>query len=79
MRYLETALKGGKKYLVGDNLTMADIMVTSLMYHGFKYLIDAEFRKELPNVVAYAQAFAALPEHKKYYGELEMCETRVKR
>ncbi|KAI3332066.1 glutathione S-transferase [Xylariaceae sp. AK1471] len=78
IRYLETALKGGKKHLVGNSLTMADLMVTSLLYYCFKYMIDAEFRKELPNVVAYIQAFAAIPEHKKYYGELEMCETHVK-
>ncbi|RYC58647.1 hypothetical protein CHU98_g7561 [Xylaria longipes] len=77
VRYLEVALKGGKKYLVGDQLTMADFMVTSIMYYLFKYLIDAEFRKELPNVVAYIKNFADAPEHKKYYGELEMCEKSI--
>ncbi|KAI8629052.1 glutathione S-transferase [Xylariaceae sp. FL1651] len=75
---LEVALEGGKKYLVGDSLTLADIMVTGPFFLAFKHLIDAEMRKQLPNVVAYAQAFANVPEHKKLYGELEMCETRVK-
>ncbi|KAH8159555.1 hypothetical protein CIB48_g8690 [Xylaria polymorpha] len=76
-KYLEGALQGGKKYLVGDQLTMADFMVTSLLYYSFKYLIDAEWRKELPNLVAYIKNFADAPEHKKYYGELELCEKSI--
>ncbi|GAP84875.1 putative glutathione S-transferase-like protein [Rosellinia necatrix] len=76
-RYLEVSLKGGKKYLVGDRLTLADLMVTSFCYWAFKHLIGADLRKELPNLVAYVEAFANVPEHKKYYGELEMCETSV--
>ncbi|KAJ8130134.1 hypothetical protein O1611_g3495 [Lasiodiplodia mahajangana] len=77
VKYLEKSLQGGKKFLVGDKLTMADLMVTSLLYHAFKYIVDAEMRKELPNLVAYIKAFAAAPEHKKYYGELEFCEARI--
>ncbi|KAI1198114.1 glutathione S-transferase [Nemania serpens] len=77
MRYIEESLKGGKKYLVGDQMTLADIMVTSFFYYAFKWLVDAEMRKELPNLVAYIQSYAALPEFKKYCGELEMCENRV--
>ncbi|KAI0543015.1 glutathione S-transferase [Xylaria digitata] len=77
LKYLEVVLRGGKKYLVGDQLTMADLMVTSMLYHAFKYLVDTEMRKGLPNLVAYMKAFAAVPGHKKYYGELELCETRL--
>ncbi|KAI1430191.1 glutathione S-transferase [Xylaria sp. FL1777] len=77
LKYLEGVLQGGKKYIIGDKLTMADLMVTSFLYPAYKYLVDAEMRKGIPNVNAYIQAFAALPEHKKYYGELEMCETRL--
>ncbi|KAJ2999207.1 hypothetical protein NUW58_g62 [Xylaria curta] len=76
-RYLEKSLEGGKKHLVGDKLTLADIVVTSLLYFAFKHLIGAELRKELPNLVAYTKAFADLPEHKKRFGELEFCETRI--
>ncbi|KAI0206311.1 glutathione S-transferase [Astrocystis sublimbata] len=76
VKYLEVSLKG-KKYLVGDKLTFADYMVTSNLYIAFKHFIDAEWRKELPNLVAYAQNFAADPEHKKVYGELELCEKAV--
>lgn len=40
-------------------------------------MIDAEWRKELPNLVAYIKNFADAPEHKKYYGELELCEKSI--
>ncbi|KAI0815969.1 glutathione S-transferase [Xylaria sp. FL0064] len=76
-KYLETVLQGGKKHLVGDKLTMADLMVTSVLYSAFQYFLDVETRKELPNLTAYIQAFAAVPEYKKYYGELQLCETRL--
>ncbi|KAI0971336.1 glutathione S-transferase [Xylaria arbuscula] len=76
-KYLETVLQGGKKHLVGDQLTLADVMVTSVLYHAFKYFFDAETRKGLPNLTAYIEAFASVPEHKKYYGKLELCETRL--
>lgn len=77
LKYLEVSLQGGKKFLVGDKLTMADLMVASLLYLTFKHIVDVEMRKELPNLVAYMQAFAAVPAHKKYYGELELSETRI--
>lgn len=75
LKYMEVVLKGGKKFLVGDSLTLADLVVTSALYIIFQKFYDAEMRKKIPNVVAYMQAFAAAPEHKKYYGELVMCET----
>ncbi|KAI1776480.1 glutathione S-transferase [Hypoxylon cercidicola] len=77
LKYMEVGLQGGKKYLVGDELTLADIMVVGPMFFGAKFFIDAEMRKEVPNVVAWLQGLAALPEFKPM-GELVLCETRTK-
>ncbi|KAI2620791.1 glutathione S-transferase [Xylaria nigripes] len=77
VKYLEGYLQDGKKYLVGDSFTIADVMVTSYLYPLFKYYFDAEWRKEIPNIVAYFQVSAELPVHKKRYGEPQMCETRL--
>ncbi|KAI1482355.1 hypothetical protein K445DRAFT_313504 [Daldinia sp. EC12] len=77
LKRIEVALKDGQKYLVGDNVTLADIMVASVLFFASKYLIDAEMRKEVPNVVAWAQRLAALPEFKPL-GEFNLLETRVK-
>ncbi|KAI1417055.1 glutathione S-transferase [Hypoxylon sp. FL1857] len=77
LKRLEVALEGGKKYLVGDNVTLADIMVAGPLYFGSKFLIDAEMRKNVPNVVAWLKGLSALPEFKAF-GELVLCETRQK-
>jgi len=37
-------------YLVGERLTLADLFVCGMMAPGFKFLFDAEFRKNCPNV-----------------------------
>ncbi|KAI1137817.1 glutathione S-transferase [Hypoxylon sp. FL0543] len=77
LKRIEVALQGGKKYLVGDNVTLADIMVAGPLYYGGKFLIDAEMRKDIPNVVAWLKGLAAQPEFKAF-GELVLCETRTK-
>ncbi|KAI1099381.1 glutathione S-transferase [Jackrogersella minutella] len=76
LKHLEAALQG-KKYLVGDSVSLADIMVSSTLFFGSKFLIDAEMRKDLPNTVAWLQGLTALPEFKPL-GELNMLETRMK-
>ncbi|RYO88919.1 hypothetical protein DL766_009406 [Monosporascus sp. MC13-8B] len=75
---IETALAGGKKHLVGDELTLADIMVGGVLFSAFKFFIDAEMRKDLPNTVAWMQNLAEMKEFKDFFGTLEMCETRAK-
>ncbi|RYP65852.1 hypothetical protein DL771_008081 [Monosporascus sp. 5C6A] len=75
---IETALAGGKKYLVGNELTLADIMVAGVLFSAFKFFVDADMRKDLPNTVAWAQNLAEMKEIKDALGALEMCETRVK-
>ncbi|KAI0406096.1 glutathione S-transferase [Xylaria palmicola] len=77
LKYLEVVLKGGKKHLVGNQVTLADLMVSSILFSGFKHVIDAEMRKDLPNVVAYAKNFFDVPAHKKHFGELAFCTKRV--
>ncbi|KAI1764296.1 glutathione S-transferase [Hypoxylon sp. FL1150] len=77
LKALDAALKDGKKYLVGDQLTLADIMVAGPIHAASKFLIDAEMRKEVPNVFAWLQGLFALPEFKPF-GELVLCEKRSK-
>ncbi|RYO86985.1 hypothetical protein DL764_008921 [Monosporascus ibericus] len=75
---IETALAGGKKHLVGDELTLADIMVAGVLFLTFKFFIDAEMRKGLPNTVAWMQNLTETKEFKDAFGALEMCETRTR-
>ncbi|KAI1379659.1 glutathione S-transferase [Hypoxylon crocopeplum] len=75
LKRIEFALEKSK-YLVGDNVTLADIMVAGILFFGAKFLIDAEMRKSTPKTVAWLQGLAALPEFKAL-GELDLCETRT--
>jgi elongation factor 1-gamma len=75
---LELALQGGKKFLVGDKLSLADIMVASPLFFSLGFLFDAEMRKDVPETVRYLEGLAAMPEFSKFFGELKMGETRVK-
>ncbi|RYP33845.1 hypothetical protein DL767_004575 [Monosporascus sp. MG133] len=75
---IETVLAGGKKHLVGDELTLADIMVAGILFWAFKFFVDAELRKGLPNTVAWIQNVTGTKEFKDVFGPLEMCETRTK-
>ncbi|KAF3061965.1 Elongation factor 1-gamma [Daldinia childiae] len=77
LKRVDAALQGGQKYLVGDSVTLADIMVAGCVFFGTKVVIDAEIRKEIPNVVAWAQRLEALPEFKAL-GEFNLLETRIK-
>ena len=67
----------GKKFLVGGVLTMADIMVASVLQLAGKFFMDEAMRKEVPGVVAYLKEVMAVKEMKEAFGELQLCETRM--
>ncbi|KAK8133134.1 glutathione S-transferase [Apiospora kogelbergensis] len=82
---LERALKridqavdaGAKKFLVGDELTMADIMVAGPLFFGQGFLIDEKMRAAAPGAIKYLDGLAAMPEFQSVFGEIKKCETRV--
>lgn len=78
LKRLDVALQGGKKFLVGDQLTFADVMVLGPLSLATKVLVDAEMRKAAPNVEGYLRGLLEIPELKKAFGELVLIETRVK-
>lgn len=78
LKRLETALEGGKKYLVGEQVTLADIMVSGPLFFALGYLIDDEMKKEAPQTIKYLQGLSELPEFKNVFGELKSVGTRIK-
>jgi elongation factor 1-gamma len=74
---VEAALQGGRKFLVGEQLTLADIMVFGPLHLAGKFFMDAEMRKGAPSVEGYLKGLMEVPELKKAFGELELCEKRV--
>ncbi|KAI0170026.1 glutathione S-transferase-like protein [Pestalotiopsis sp. NC0098] len=78
LKRLEVAVQGGKKYLVGSHLTLADIMVAGPLFASMGFLFDGEMKKEVPETVRYLQGLSELPEFKQFFGELKSIETRIK-
>jgi elongation factor 1-gamma len=78
LRRIEAALEGGRKFLVGENVTLADIMVAGALFPALGYLIDTDMRKVAPGAVKYLEDLSELPEFKGVFGTLNMVETRVK-
>lgn len=78
LQKVEAAAKGGKKYLVGEQLTLADLTVAAALFWAAGFLLDAEMRKTAPATIEYLKGIAATPEFAKVFGEYKPCETRVK-
>ncbi|KAI1841089.1 hypothetical protein JX265_013921 [Neoarthrinium moseri] len=77
LKRLEVAAKG-KKYLVGEQLTLADIMVAGPLFFGLAFLVDSEMKKAVPETVRYLQGLSELPEFKAAFGDLKSIETRLR-
>ncbi|CAN8098624.1 unnamed protein product [Discula destructiva] len=73
---IEAAVKGGKKHLVGDSLTLADLMVVSAMYMAGTALFDVEMREKVPATLDYIKSVTSVPEFSKVFGEWKPCEKR---
>ncbi|KAH8759036.1 glutathione S-transferase-like protein [Diaporthe sp. PMI_573] len=78
LQKVEAAVKGDKKYLVGEQLTLADLTVAAALFWASGFLLDAEMRKTAPATIEYLKGIAATSEFAKVFGEYKPCETRVK-
>ena len=76
---VERALEGGKrKFLVGDQLTLADLSVFSALYLATEYWADEEMLKSAPSIEGYMRGLLAeVPELRKNFQALTFCKKRV--
>ncbi|KAJ9065303.1 hypothetical protein DSO57_1021073 [Entomophthora muscae] len=68
----------GKKYLVGDHLTLADIFVCANLNFIYKYILIEEKRNKVPNLTNYYLAYRAIPEIKELEGEVQLALSQPK-
>lgn len=67
-----------KTYLVGEDITLADIcLVTSLVW-PYKLIFDKEFRNQYKNVTRYYLTVVNKKHFKEALGEIILCETPLK-
>ncbi|KAI8674651.1 hypothetical protein NCS57_00363800 [Fusarium keratoplasticum] len=69
---VEAALAGGKEYLVGEQVTLADIMVFGALSFSLSFLFDEEKRSKVPGTVRYLKALSEQPAFKNAFGELKI-------
>ncbi|KAI7904422.1 uncharacterized protein BX663DRAFT_504993 [Cokeromyces recurvatus] len=67
-----------KTYLVGHQVTLADIAVVTALVNSYVFLLDKAARAEFKNVTRYFKTVSAQPLFKKYLGEITLCETPLK-
>ena len=73
---LNTHLEG-KKYLVNDNVTLADITVASALVYPLKLVCDEEYRKSFPNVIRWFNDCVSQEEFKAVIGSVTLCKKEL--
>jgi len=73
LEYLNSQL-ATKTFLVGERITIADIVVAMSLYYLFQKVLDVNFRKPYTNVVRWYTTIVNQAEVKKVIGEVVLCE-----
>ena len=68
----------GNYYLVGDNLTIADIMVASNLTIPMQTVFDGGVRKAIPHVTEWFERIVSLPSFVKSCGYIKLSEKAFK-
>jgi elongation factor 1-gamma len=61
-------------FLVGHSVTLADIVMTCNLYHGFARLLTKTFTSEFPHVERYFWTMVNQPNFKKVIGEVKQAD-----
>jgi elongation factor 1-gamma len=77
MKTLNTFLEG-KKWLAGDDITLADIVLATSLQAAFQTTLDGGFRKAMKNVETWALANYARPEYIAVNGNVHMAGKALK-
>lgn len=67
-----------KYYLVGDNVTIADVIVATHLILGFQTVYDGGYRKAIPNVTEWFERIISLPSVVKYVGYVKLTDKPFK-
>ena len=62
-------------FLVGHSVTLADIVMTCNLYHGFARILTKTFTSEFPHVERYFWTMVNQPNMKKVMGDVKQAES----
>lgn len=77
VRVLHTALEG-KKWLLGDEMSIADIILANSLLYAFQTVLDAGFRKSCKNLEAWATTCYDVPEMVTVHGKVHLAAKPLK-
>lgn len=65
------------KFLVGDHLSIADLLIAGYMTTGFAFLWDEKYRKQHPNLAKWFETITAEENWKKAFGRPILCKNAL--
>lgn len=65
-------------YLVGERITLADVMCASLVSRGFELVLDKSWRSQYPNTTRWFETIGNQPIVKNVAGDVKLCDEAVK-
>ena len=77
LRTVDAFLKG-KQFFVGDKVTVADIHAACVLLLPFQLILDAGFRKAVPELSRWFEQTVALPEFQKRWGKVKLAKKPFK-
>ncbi|CEG43519.1 elongation factor 1- [Plasmopara halstedii] len=66
-----------RTYLVGEQVTLADIVVASSLVYPFKFVLDKEFRKPFPAVIRWFTTLVNQPEFQAVVGDVPLIDVAL--
>jgi elongation factor 1-gamma len=73
VKVLENHLKG-RKFLVGESVTIADIAIVTVLSIPFRLLFDEKTRQTIPSVTEWYMNVSSLPAFQSVLGKTWLCE-----
>jgi glutathione S-transferase len=68
----------GKQWMVGSNVTLADLVIASHFIMAQQTILDGGFRKAMGNFAAWFERVTALPEFIKVVGHIKVAQKSIK-
>lgn len=66
-----------RSYMVGESITLADIVLVSSLVYPMKMVFDAKFRKQFPCITRWFLTCAAQKEFAEVVGDVILCSTAM--
>lgn len=73
MKVLNDTL-ASRKFLTGDNITLADLSVATNLLLAYEWVMDTSFRSPYPNTNKWFESVVNQPEVKKALPAFKLCE-----